>query len=446
MAQVHAILANDNYRDAKPRPLLLEQLAVTTLCLISSRGMMNAQSSSDARCRSGRSIQMGRPAGADGTFNLIHVPLNLYPVFLQPILRVLLPASQKLNLSRDSPDLELHGLTIDSQHGFLNISISPVECSILCHSSWVQAVFEPAIKALPKDAAKTVIVSRDSYLILSVISAGLDAAGRVMELSSPLALAGIPIFFITTYYSDFILVPTKERHNVIQALLAKGFELSENQSSFVNPSAYGHQRSSSQPTSPPRTPPPSNVTELQTRTFELLRKRSVIPYIEDGLELVQCSGRETSQLEDVFTHRPSISRQMTGNGHRETWVDRIDSKLYTCMIAALVSKPSFMSITLAQDDPPSLLLDKKLLPIFGDSLVGDTEGRLIPIFLDLVNLPLEATGIVCGVAGRLVQDMNMTESSELSYLSTARAGAVILSDAQSTRALEILKPLLTKEA
>jgi hypothetical protein len=381
-----------------------------------------------------------------GTFHLIHIPLNLYGVLLQPILRALLPASHHLDLSRDSPDLERHGLTGDAQHGFLNISISPVECSIVCHESWVKAVFEPAMKALPKDAARAVIVSKDTYTILSVISAGLDAAGRVMELSSPLALAGIPIFFITTYYSDFILVPTKERHNVVQALLAKGFELAENQSSFVNPSAYGHQRGSSQPTSPPRTPPPSNVTELQKRTFDLLKKRNVIPYCEDGLELVQCSGREASHGEDIFTQRPSITRSMTGNGNRESWVDKIDARLYTCIVAALVSKPSFMSITLAQEDPPSLLLDKKLLPVFGDTLVGDTEGRLIPIFLDLVNLPLEATGIVCGVAGRLVQDMNMTESSELSYLSTARAGAVILPDEQSARALDILRPLLSKEA
>lgn len=105
-----------------------------------------------------------------------------------------------------------------------------------------------------------------------------------------------------------------------------------------------------------------------------------------------------------------------------------------------------MSVTLAQDDPPSLLLDKTLLESFGDTLIGDTEGTLIPIFLDLVNLPFEVTGIVSGVAGRLVQEMKMARSSELSYLSTARAGAVILSEEQSIRALGILRPLLTKEA
>ncbi|KAK7409710.1 hypothetical protein QQX98_008091 [Neonectria punicea] len=385
----------------------------------------------------------------DGTYTLIHIPLNLYSTLLQPILRVLLPQSQSIPGPRDSPspEFELQGLTSDGQHGFLNISVTPIECSLVCHSSWAQNVFEPVLKTLSRVAAKTVSISKDSYMILSVISAGLDAAGRVMELTSPLALAGIPLFFITTYYSDFILVPTKEREKVTQSLLAKGFELSENQSNFVSPGAYGHKRGPSRgsSSSPPNTPPPSNVAELQTRTFSLLKKRDVAPYIDEGLELVHCSGREISQL-STFNHRPAMSRHATGNGRRPSWADNVDTKLYTCIISALVSQPRFISITLAQDDPPSLLLDKTLLDVFGDSLVGDTESCLIPIFLDLDSLPFESTGIVCGVAGRLVQDMQMAASFELSYLSTARAGAVILSEEQSVRALGILKPLLSKEA
>lgn len=93
--------------------------------------------------------------------------------------------------------------------------------------------------------------------------------------------------------------------------------------------------------------------------------------------------------------------------------------------------------------------------LFGNSIAGDTEGDLVPIFLDLVNLPLESTGIVCGVAGKLVDGMRLRErgdfeetgdhSAELSYLSTARAGAVILGSEGSARALEALGPLLEKE-
>ncbi|KAF4984346.1 hypothetical protein FZEAL_457 [Fusarium zealandicum] len=384
----------------------------------------------------------------DGTYTLIHIPLNLYSTLLQPILRVLLPQSQSLGSSRGSPEYEIQGLTSDGQHGFLNISITPLECSVVCHSSWAQNVFEPVLKTLPRDLAKTVSVSKDTYMILSVISAGLDAGGRVMELTSPLALAGIPIFFITTYYSDFILVPTKERENVVKSLLAKGFELCENESNFITPNTHGYKQGPGRPAAASVLEEglPSTVAELQTRTFSLLKKRHVIPHIEPDLVLVQCSGREASQLPTSFSNqRPSISRHTTGNGRRSSWADNVDTKLYTCIISALVSQPRFMSVTLAQDDPPSLLLDKNLLDVFGDSLVGDTEGCLIPIFLDLESLSLEATGIVCGVAGKLVQDSQIAESSELSYLSTARAGAVILSDEQSIRAMNILKPLLSTE-
>ncbi|KAL0943776.1 uncharacterized protein CTRU02_201663 [Colletotrichum truncatum] len=382
----------------------------------------------------------------DGTYTLIHIPLDLYSVLLQPILRVLLPQTQTLKSSKGEPEHELEGLNSESQHGFLNISVTPMECSIVCHSSWAKNVFEPAIKDLPKDLAKSVSISKDTYLVLSVISAGMDAAGRVMELTSPLALAGIPIFFITTYYSDFILVPSKDKQTVVKALLARGFELADNESNFVSPGASAHSRGGSQTSGPPLTPPPSTIAELQVRTFDLLKKRSVAPYVEDDLLLVQCSGREISQLGGEFSHtqRPPLSRQTTGNCHRQTWLDNIDAKLYTAMISALAARPRFISITLAQEDPPSLLLDKSLLALFGDSLVGDTKTNLVPIFLDLESLPFEATGIVCGVAGTLVQDMRTGDSAGLSYLSTARAGAVILSCEQSIRALEILEPKLYK--
>ncbi|KAF4989439.1 hypothetical protein FGRMN_9104 [Fusarium graminum] len=382
----------------------------------------------------------------DGTYTLIHIPLSLYSTLLQPILKVLLPQSQGAGGLRNSPEYELQGLTSDGQHGFLNISITPLECSVVCHTSWAHNVFEPVLKTLSGDIAKTVSVSKESYMVLSVISAGIDAGGRVMELTSPLALAGIPIFFITTYYSDFILVPTKERENVVKSLIAKGFELSDNESNFTTSAANSQKQGIGLATSsPPHEGLPLNVAELQTRIFGTLKKRHVAPTIESSLELVQCSGRETSQLANFTHQRPSISRHATGNGRRPSWADNVDTKLYTCIISALVSQPRFMSVTLAQDDPPSLLLDKTLLDIFGDSLVGDTDACLVPIFLDLKTLPLEATGIVCGVAGILVQDSQIAASSELSYLSTAQAGAVILSQEQAVRAMGILKPLLSEE-
>jgi hypothetical protein len=363
---------------------------------------------------------------------------------------VLLP--QGGDADPDNLDEAVEGLSIDHKHGFLNISITPLECSVVCHNNWATKVFAPVIKNLPKDASRTVTISKDSYLILSVESAAMDAGTRVMELTSPLALAGIPIFFITTYYSDFILVPAKDRQTVQTALLARGFEFSVPDAAFVSPTV--HSRGTSVSSQPPSTPPPSNLSELQIRTFDQLRKRNVVPYIEEGLSLVVCSGREHSQVTETTSYgRPVPSRRNTGNGNiycngnRRSWLDHVDTKLYTSLISVLVLQPRFLSMTLAQEDPPSLLLDKSHLGVFGDSVVGDVNGDLVPIFLDLENLPLEATGIVSGVAGKLVSEMQLTDacvSEQLSYLSTARAGAVILSYDQSMKALEIMKPLLVK--
>ena len=74
-------------------------------------------------------------------------------------------------------------------------------------------------------------------------------------------------------------------------------------------------------------------------------------------------------------------------------------------------------------------------------LLGSKDDFLIPITLDLRELPLESTGIVCGVAGRLVGGTaGLLESPvEMSYLSTARAGTVMVAEDELARALAALR-------
>lgn len=397
----------------------------------------------------------------DEALSLIHIPLSLYSQFLQPILRVLLPPTQNRGASLENG---LDGLSLGEKPGFLNISVTPLECSIVCHDNWAKTIFLPIIKKLPKDTAKAVSISKESYVVVRVSSPGMEAGSRVVDLTSPLALAGIPIFFITTYYSDFILVPSRDRQSVVHALLSRGFECPEDShDSFVSPGVLAHTRGLSQESdAPPSTPPPSNVAELQgeiyqplsdsyspfadtvtiVRTFKMLKKHNVLPNIEPDLHLIHCSGKDI--LYDDEYSRPARSHSGNG-GHRKTWVDKVDTKFYTSLIAALVSQPRFLSVTLTEEDEPSLLLDRDLLDSFGDSLIGPTEADLTPIFLDLVDLPFEATGIVAGVAGKLAENMMMEQNAELSYLSTAKTGAVILSSELVDKALETLNPLLTKE-
>jgi hypothetical protein len=381
----------------------------------------------------------------DGQFSLIHIPLSLYTCLLQPILRVLLPYRVPAEASESPEDL-LEGLSIQDNQGFLNISVTPIECSLVCHESLAREVFQPAIERLSKEAQKKVPISKESYMVFSVSSAGMEAGQRVMDLTAPLAMVGISIFFITTYYTDFILVPSKDHQTVVRALLDRGFEFSERDSAYIAPTAISHSRGTSTSSEPPSTPPPSNVAELQARTFSHLKRRNVVPFVEHSLHLVQCSGKETNSKDEYQRHQ---ANDVGSSGKSETshWLDSIDSKLYMALVSALTVQPRFLSVTMSKDDAPSLLLDKVLLPLFGDSIAGDIEGDLVPIFLDLSNLPLDSTGIVCGVAGRLMDEMRGEDlqGPELSYLSTARAGAVILSSEGSARALEALMPLLRTE-
>jgi hypothetical protein len=160
----------------------------------------------------------------------------------------------------------------------------------------------------------------------------------------------------------------------------------------------------------------------------------------------------------------------------------------------VVDKPRFLSLTLASLDPAaSLLLEKRLLPRFARHtasyedgsglLLGSKEDHLIPITLDLRDLPLEASGIVCGVAGRLAEAARGDASSpsalssassvvglprlfdtfgtrlekghslaplsagleeegdavEISFLSTARAGTIIVGEDELRRVVDALE-------
>lgn len=309
--------------------------------------------------------------------------------------------------------------------------------------------------------------------------------------------------------SDFILVPTKDRQAVVEALLARDFvfEDDDGHTNFVSGTSPTTATATATATAtsrhthapPPPPPPPSSdpittVSALQQRTFTLLQKRHITPYIIPHLTLVQCSGIRGAVTPSSTQSRSAQSRSSaqaypqlrTNNGtktsaKRPAWVDTIDTKLYTSTVAALAAAPRFLSITLAPDDPPALLVDRALLGLFGDSLVGplaehylddddedeggdedgegvegkggggrDDDGALVPIFLDLADLPFEAAGIVSGVAGRLVSEMGVgvvgDGGAELSYLSTARAGAVILGRAGARVALGVLGRLLDDAA
>lgn len=176
----------------------------------------------------------------------------------------------------------------------------------------------------------------------------------------------------------------------MNALESTGFQFDDETAAFVSPLSPTAEKRLSD-LIPPRTPPPSTLAELQSRTFATLHNRQITPSVDSSLRLVQCAAHH-----EYHSSESSMSI--------------LRDALTTVLV---VDNPRFLSLTLASLDPAaSLLLEKRLLPRFarhGDYedgsglLLGSKEDHLIPITLDLRDLPLEASGIVCGVAGRLAE-------------------------------------------
>ncbi|KAL4964381.1 ACT domain-containing protein [Aspergillus stella-maris] len=332
---------------------------------------------------------------------LVHIPLDLYPFFLDPILQVLFhevaPISGTETETRgcDSPI----DVSRDVQPAFLNLSITPVECSVMCPRQLADDYFAPLLERFSQISPSTqsrLSISKDDFIAMQVYGDSLEAGQRVLELTTPLAMAGISIFFISTYFADYIIVPLKNKAQVIEALENRGFKFEISTEAFVNnnqPFSPISSMSASTLSSPPATPPPSSLNELQKRTFSSLRRNNIVPYVDTSLRLVQCAAHHRFSNEDSS-------------------IGILREALTTALV---VDKPRFLSLTLTAADPAaSLLLERRLLPRFSSDsasvadedddsslLLGAKDEILFPIMLDLRKLPLEATGIVCGVASRL---------------------------------------------
>lgn len=226
---------------------------------------------------------------------------------------------------------------------------------------------------------------------------------------------------------------------MIRALEERGFvfeadDEGEAAGHMTNPSSpvlHPHRNGSSNPfgfPNLPGTPPPSTISELQQRTFRVLEKNNISPSLDPSIELVTCAGVKDS------TARKSAAKFTLG---------KLTHGLVQCLTS--LERPKFFSLTLTATDSASLTLERHLLDLFpfgGEDILLSKDGpEQVPITLDLTNLPLESTGIVCGVSNRLIEGMKGRVGYELfnmSYLSTTHAGHVIVYEDELADAMAAL--------
>lgn len=102
----------------------------------------------------------------------MHIPHGLIAHFIQPILQVL--------SDPQPPD-------------FFNLSITPVEVSVICPCDIVDRYFVPINARLVRepDGGDNVEISNERYMALQVDSEGTDSGARLLSITVPLALAGV---------------------------------------------------------------------------------------------------------------------------------------------------------------------------------------------------------------------------------------------------------------
>lgn len=91
--------------------------------------------------------------------------------------------------------------------GFRSVTRTPTELSIVC-----------ADQTVPKGAT-----DERGWRALAVEGTlELSQVGVLTELAAPLAAAGVPIFVISTYGTDYVLVPDEALHAAAEALERAG--------------------------------------------------------------------------------------------------------------------------------------------------------------------------------------------------------------------------------
>lgn len=414
---------------------------------------------------------------------IVHIPNEHFPFFIQPILRILF-----------GENIDLDGIRVPwtDRHVFLNVSITPVGRSLICSKTLADRYLRPLIDQFnrfltgDKTKAKTALVEigHDEYIAIQVEGQGLDAGQRVLELTAPLAMAGISIFFVTSYFCDYVLVPIRARHIVTTTLQQRGFVFSQEVDAYVSQLSPSLQQSplfdrpataSSSgsetalrpfPGSVPTTPPARDIPELQVRTFTKLTRNGIKPIVDSTLRLVSCAASRDFSRDDSEELKNDIiqvllatdASQGTSHGTTESRISGLGIEDWG-RTNANDSGASFLSITLS-GEPVSIFMEERLLPRLGNTLLCSkgVEDILVPIIFDLRSLGWTATGIVGGVAGRLSQGswsrvegfelgeaaspstVGMSrESLEISFLSSAKAGSVLVRADQLDEALRALE-------
>ncbi len=323
----------------------------------------------------------------DTRLSLIHAPTHLFNHFFHAILSLL-----------THPPL------------FFNISITPTSLSVICPSLLADTLFRPIIEQLHDEESR---IEEGEYVAAQVDGSGMGDGSQLLTLTKPLARAGVSILFITTYFSDYLLVSERDAERVKRALLRSDFFFEDGSDTYISSAeviaspregvgagAIGGKKSGMYS---PEEIQASFAPEFQLEfSHSNLKHDEEIPDPEMQAIVKDDSSTQTGSMDPTSSHHPlqqhpsyantlkvpvhrsKASLLMTGSS---TDLNALIPQLTTLLLTQPL--PAFFSITLAPNTRPSMLLTLSSVPIFEKSGLLGVEGGpvLVPIVLDLRDCP-----------------------------------------------------------
>lgn len=289
---------------------------------------------------------------------------------------------------------------------FFHIAYTPLECTIICSAEICKRYFTEPLDFCRRAGLENVILIEEQYINLQIDSDGeVNNSLRILELTRPLSANGITLFFLSSHFTDIVLIPYKEKEQVIQILTKQNFEFSDVSNSYIVSQNQSFQEQES-----------LLVGDIEASTLRLFKEHGITPKISKKSKLL-LTGARPGEVSNSFT------------------------KTARCIGAGIV--PDYFAITRTSSNEVSLILPgsarkREYLGFDFKSIIGSATDIILPITVDLTKLPIDSTGIVAGLASRIISNAG-NSAFEMTYLSMARAGVVMIPEENLDKVTEIIR-------
>ena len=329
------------------------------------------------------------------------------------------------NSSKQDDDANLYKVALNDEdfygeNYFFHIAFTPIECTIICSANRIDQLFRQPLEICSQLKYDNINLLSSDFLIIQVDSdSSLDNSTRILHLTKPLAENNIPLFFISTHFNDNVVIPFDLRDKVVDILSKNKFQFSDVSNSYFSTNETGNAVATEEIIS---------AEILEKHTFDLFRQFEIVPRIDSNTKLL-LTGARAGEINSTILKFGRI----------------LSSK-------DLV--PKYIAITRTSINEVSLILPKssKLRSKMGfksKNIIGSTQDVIMPIAIDFSKLPLDSTGIVSGVASKLINGLrheNLDCPFEINFLSMAQSGILMIPQEYGVVILRILQsPIQTDQ-